>query len=34
MRFLIKVHKIDCFFKKSLKILEKSVNIMYLCKGG
>lgn len=34
MRFLIKVHKIDCFSKKTLKILEKSANIMYLCKGG
>lgn len=34
MLFLIKVHKIDDFFKKSLKTLEKSANIMYLCKGG
>lgn len=34
MLFLIKVHKIACFFKKTLKTLEKSTNIMYLCKGG
>lgn len=34
MLFLIKVHKIDCFSKKTLKTLEKSTNIMYLCKGG